>query len=240
MPTQPQKAHTPRSKNFAASIPALLLLSPGLDNPDYILGAGSDTRVLWGCFLDVVTALAGIGSAVALFPVVKRQHEALALGFVTSRMFEAAVIVIGVVSLHAVVTLHQDVAGATATDPASLVTTGRSLVAVRNWTFLLGPNLMAAINALLPGTLMYKSGLVPRIIPTMGLVGAPLLLAAVIATLFGGDGQLSAWRRWQPSRSPPGSSRSAPGWSSKASGRRPSPAPSRPTQGTRPPSPETP
>ena len=172
---------------FAASIPALLLLNSShvLTNPDYIVGAGSDTRVLWGCLLDVVTALTGIGSAVALFPLVRKQNEATALGFVTSRMFEAAVIVIGVISLLSIVTLRHSHSVGTGTDAASLVNTGRSLVAVRNWTFLLGPAFMAAINALLLGSLMYRSRLVPRIIPTMGLIGAPLLLAAATATFFG-------------------------------------------------------
>jgi hypothetical protein len=95
-----------------------------LDNATYIVSAGADTRVLWGCFLDLVNALACIGTALALFPVLRRQQEAVALGFVTSRMLEAAIIVIGVVSLLAVVTLRQDLAGAPGTDPASLITTG--------------------------------------------------------------------------------------------------------------------
>jgi hypothetical protein len=124
---------------FAASIPALILLGPVLDNPDYIISSGADTRVLAGGLLDVVTALACIGTAVALYPVVKRQNEGLALGFVTSRMYEAAVIMIGVVSILAVVTLRQDVGGASATDTAPLLSVGRSLVAVHDWTFLLGP-----------------------------------------------------------------------------------------------------
>jgi hypothetical protein len=179
---------------FIASIPAaLLFLDPILNNANYIVSAGSDTRVVWGCLLDVVNALACIGTAVTLFPVVKRQNEALALGFVTSRMLEAAVIMIGVVSLLAVVTLRQDFAGHPGTDTATLVTTGRALVAVRDWTFLLGPGLMPALNALLLGTLMYRSRLVPRIIPAMGLIGAPLLLAAATTTLFGLTDQTSAW-----------------------------------------------
>jgi hypothetical protein len=172
---------------FVASIPAVFLLAPVLDNADYIVSAGADTRVLWGCFLDLVNALACIGTAVALFPVVKRQNEAVALGFVTSRMLEAAIILIGVVSLLAVVTLRQDLAGAPGTDTASLVTTGQALVAVRDWTFLLGPGLMPGINALLLGWLLYRSGLVPRVIPLMGLIGAPLLIASATATLFRGN-----------------------------------------------------
>jgi hypothetical protein len=176
---------------FAASIPALPLLAPVLNNPDYIVSAGADTRVLLGCFLDLVTALAGIGSAVALFSVVQRQHEGFALGFVTCRILEAVFIVIGVVSLLSVVTMRQ--AGAPGTDSASLVTAGQALVTVRDWTFLLGPTLMAGINALLLGTLMYRSRLVPRVIPTLGLVGAPLLLTSTIATMFGINHLGSVW-----------------------------------------------
>jgi Domain of unknown function (DUF4386) len=176
---------------FAASIPALLLLAPVLHHPDYIAGAGADTSVLWGCFLDLVTALAGIGSAVALFSVVKRQHEGFALGFVTSRIVEAVFIVIGVVSLLAVVTLRQ--AGTAGTDAASLVTVGQALVAVRDWTFLLGPTFMAGVNALLLGTVMYRSRLVPRIIPTLGLIGGPLLLTSTTATMFGINNLGSVW-----------------------------------------------
>jgi hypothetical protein len=178
---------------FTASIPALPLLDPVLHNPNFILGSGSDTGVLLGCLLDLVTALAGIGSAVALYPVVKRHGQARALGFVTTRMFEAAVIMIGVMSLLAVVTLRKDHAGATGADATSLVIAGQSLVAVRDWTFLLGPSLMAALNAVLLGSLMYRSRLVPRIIPTMGLIGAPLLIAATTATFFGLTEQFTVW-----------------------------------------------
>ncbi len=105
---------------FAASIPALLLLDPVLSDPGYILGAGHDNQVLFACLLDVVTALTGIGSAVAVFPVVKRVNESMALGFVMSRMVEAAVILIGVVALLSVVTLRQDFAGSASADAGSL------------------------------------------------------------------------------------------------------------------------
>lgn len=196
-PTDPTRKHAFYAGalyliTFIASIPALMLIQPVLDNPDFILGAGSDTRVLWGCLLDTVNALAAIGTAVALFPVVKRQNESLALGFVTSRLMEAAIIMIGVVSLLAVVTLRQDFPGS-GDNAATLVTTGQSLVAVRDWTFLLGPGLMPAFNALLLGTLLYKSRLVPRVIPTMGLLGAPLLMTAAIATVLGVNDQFSVW-----------------------------------------------
>jgi hypothetical protein len=171
---------------FISSIPAaFFLLAPVLENPDYIIGSGNDTQVLLGCFLDLINAFACIGTAVALYPVVKRQNGSAALGFVTSRVMEAAIIVIGVISLLTIVTLRQDLTGTAGADTASLVTTGHSLVATRNWTFLLGPDLMAGINALLLGSLMYRSRLVPRLIPTLGLIGGPLLIAASIAIFFG-------------------------------------------------------
>ena len=179
---------------FAASIPAAFyFLAPVLDNPDYVLGSGADARVITGCLLDVVTALAGAGAAVVLFPVVSRQNRTLALGFVTSRLLEGAIIIIGVVSLLAIVTLRKDFAGAPGADTDSLSITAASLVAVRDFTFQIGPGFMAAVNALLLGSFMYRSGLVPRVIPVMGLIGAPLLLAAKIATVYGVNDDSTMW-----------------------------------------------
>jgi hypothetical protein len=171
---------------FATSIPARVLYGPVRNDPNYILGPGTaDTQVLFAGFLDVMLALACFGTAVALYPVVKRQNEGVALGFVGSRTLEAAIIVAGVVSLLSVVTLRQAGAGPDA------VATGQALVAMYDWTFLFGPGFMAAVNALLLGSLMYRSGLVPRIIPLAGLIGAPILLVSDTATLFGLWGQTS-------------------------------------------------
>jgi hypothetical protein len=174
---------------FASSIPArFVLLDPVLSDPEYVVGPGGDTGVLVGGLLDMVNALACIGTAVVLFTVVKRQNETVALGFVTSRVLEAAIISVGVVSLLSVVTLRQDLAGTAGAEEGSLVTVGASLVAVYDWTFLFGPNVMAAVNALLLGSLMYRSGLVPRAIPLMGLIGGPLLLASVTGIVLGTHG----------------------------------------------------
>ncbi len=175
------------------SIPTLALYGPVKNHRDWILGSGAGTAVLVGGFLEVIVALACIGTAVTLYPVVKRQNEGTALGFVAARVLEAGMIFTGVVSLLSLVTLRQHLGGAAGADAASLVTTGASHVAIYNWTFLLGQNLMPGINALLLGSLMYRSRLVPRLIPMMGLIGAPLLIASVFATLFGGIGQYSHW-----------------------------------------------
>ena len=174
------------------SIPTLALYGPVKDNRDWILSSGGHTAVLVGGFLEVIVALAGIGTAVTLYPVVKRQNEGTALGFVAARVVEAGMIFTGVVSLLSLVTLRQHLGAAAGADAASLVTTGASHVAVYNWAFLLGQSLMPGINALLLGSLMYRSRLVPRVIPMIGLIGAPLLIASVFATLFGGIAQYSS------------------------------------------------
>jgi hypothetical protein len=140
--------------------------------------------MLWGAFSEVVVALAGIGTAVVLFRVARRQSETAALGFVVSRVVEAAGILVGVVSLLSIVSLR-DVAGTAGADRASLVTTGHSLLANYDSAFLISQSLMPVFNALCLGYVMYRSGLVPRILPIMGLVGAPLLLASDILIFFG-------------------------------------------------------
>ena len=149
---------------IVASIPAQFInYAPILNNPDYVLGAGADTRVMWGGLLEVIAALACIGTAVVLFPVVRRQHEGAALGFVTARVFEASLIVTGVVAMLSVVTLREP--SADGAEGVSRVVTSEALVAVHDWTFLLGPGVMPGINAMLLGYVMYRSGLVPRAHP---------------------------------------------------------------------------
>jgi len=176
---------------FISSIPAFFLQEPVLSNPDYIISSGSDTQVTMGSFLDLVTAFTGIGTAVALFSVVKRQHEGFALGFVTTRVMEGAIIVLSTVALLAIVSVRQE--GATGAEAATLTAIQHALVAVRDWAFLFGPGLMPVLNAVLLGTLLYRSRLVPRIIPIAGLVGAPLLFSSTIATMFGVNDPDTLW-----------------------------------------------
>jgi hypothetical protein len=161
------------------SIPTIALYGPVRNDPNYIVGPGPDTPVIFGGVLEIIVALACIGTAVVLYPVIKRQNEAVALGFIGARVLEAAAIFAGVVSILSVVTLRQAGAGADA------LVTGQALVALHNWTTLLGQGFLPAVNALLLGSLLYRSRLVPRIIPLVGLLGAPLLVASDIATLFG-------------------------------------------------------
>jgi hypothetical protein len=173
---------------FVFSIPALGFYDDVVNNPVFVLGAGNANGVLWGGLFEVLTGLAGIGTAVVLYRVVKRHGATGAIGFVASRILEASMIFVGVVSVLSVFTLRQEFAGG---DETAVVTAAQTLVAIKDWTFLLGPGLMAVVNALCLATVLYRSRLVPRIIPTIGLVGAPILLASFLATLFGAYDQVS-------------------------------------------------
>jgi hypothetical protein len=166
------------------SIPTLFLYVP-VHNPRYILGPGPDTRVVFGGILEVIVALAGIGTAVALYPVLKRQNQGAALGLVGSRVLEAAGILAGVACLLAIVSLRQAAAGTGA------LVAGQTLAILYDRIFLLSQSLMPAVNDLLLGYLLYQSRLVPRILPWIAFIGAPLLLASWIGVLLGLWGQRS-------------------------------------------------
>jgi hypothetical protein len=169
---------------FVTSIPALLLYDPVLNDHGYITGGGADTRVALGAVLELILIIANVGTAVVLFPVLKRQSESLALGYVAARVVECAFIAVGILSVLAVLTLRQDLAGPGA-DAATLKTVGRALVAIKDWTFVLGPGFVVGVgNGLILGYLMYRSGLVPRRMAVLGLVGGPLVCASGIAVVF--------------------------------------------------------
>jgi len=168
---------------FITAIAARILFDPVRDDLDYIVGPGADTRVFLGASLELLLIITNIGTAVVLFPLLRRQNEVLALGYVTARLVECTFIAVGLLSLLAVATLRQDASGA---DPESLQLVGQSLVAVYDWTFLLGPGFVVGVgNGLILGYLMYRSGLVPRRMAMLGLIGGPLIIASGLAILFG-------------------------------------------------------
>jgi Domain of unknown function (DUF4386) len=163
-----------------------------LDDPRYIVGAGADTSVSLGAFLELLLIISNIGTALVLWPVLKRVNEILALGYVTARIVECVFIAVGILSLLTVVTLRQEAAGA---DAGSLVAVGESLVVLHNWTRLLGPGFFVGVgNGLMLGYLMYRSGLVPRPLALLGLVGGPLIIASGDGVLFGVIEAGSVWQ----------------------------------------------
>jgi hypothetical protein len=168
---------------FAFSIPGALLYGSILDDPNYILGAGSDAHVRWGAFLEILLAIANIATAVVLFRILRRQSEAISLGYVALRIVESLIIIVGLISLLSILTLRQEGGDA---GSASLILAGKSLVAVHEWTQLLGPLLCAGFgNGLLLGYLMYTTGLVPRPMASIGLIGGPVAFLTGTAVLFG-------------------------------------------------------
>jgi hypothetical protein len=173
---------------FVFSIPAVLIYGP-VFKAHYVLGPGADHRVALAAFLEILTAICNIATAVVLFPIAKRQSQSVSLGYVASRTLESTVIVIGAVSLLSIVTLRHAFGGAAGADAATFVTVGRSLVAFHDWTFLIGPTFCAGFgNGILLGYLMYRSGLVPRPWAVLGLVGGTLCFAAATARLFTTNG----------------------------------------------------
>jgi len=165
---------------FITSIPALVLYQPVLDHPiGYIAGAGQNNRILFGVLLELLLIIANIGTAVVIFPIVRRQSEELALGYVTARLFECTFIAVGIVAVMGIVTLQKEVAGAAEGSVAY------TLAAIKDWTFLLGPGWVVGWgNGLILGYLMYRSGLVPRKMTWLGLVGGPLIILSGTLVLF--------------------------------------------------------
>jgi hypothetical protein len=168
------------------SIPALILYGPLLNDPNYVTGPGADQAMYLGAFLEFVTGIANVGTAVTLYPLVRRQNETLAISYVASRAVESAFIVTGIFAVLSVVTLRQDFAATAGADAATYITIARTMVAFHDWTFTFGPGLLAGFgNGLILGTLMYQSGLVPRAFALVGVIGGPLVFSSGIAALFG-------------------------------------------------------
>jgi hypothetical protein len=163
---------------FLTSIPALALYQPVLDDPAaYIAGDGKDSQIYLGAFLELLLIIANVGTAVVLYPIVRRQNELLAIGYVAARIIECVFIAGGIIFVLGVVSLRKD-----SPDAADLAV---SLAALKDWTFLFGPGFIVPFgNGLILGYLMYTSGLVPRRMAWLGLIGGPLLLFSSIGTLF--------------------------------------------------------
>jgi hypothetical protein len=177
---------------FITSIGALVFYAPLLGDPNYVVGAGADSQVFLGALLEVLLAIANIGTAVTLFPILKRENRAMALGYVASRTVESTMILVGVISLLSLVTLRQKLGGAAGAD-AALVIVGRALVAIHDWTFVMGPGFCVAVNDLLLGYLLYRTALVPRALTVLGIVGGPVLFVAQTAQMFGVIQPFSTW-----------------------------------------------
>ena len=166
---------------YATSIPALLLFDPVLNDAHYVTSAGADMQIQFAALLEFILIVANIGSAVMLYPVMRRHFPAGAVGFVAARLIESAFIGVGILSVLSVVSLR-----ASGGEGAALPVVAQALVAVKNWSFQFGPGFVVPIgNGMLLGWMMYRSGMMPRRLAMLGLVGGPVLFAASTGILFG-------------------------------------------------------
>ena len=179
---------------YLTSISAKFAFYPPFFETDYILGAGADSQLAWGALAEVILVVANVGSAVVLYPVLRRQNETLALGFVTARVMESVFIAVGILAVLTTITLRQDFAG-TGADDGALSVVGEALMTMQEWTFILGPGFVVGVgNGLLLGYLMYRSGLVPRGMAALGLLGGTLICLAGAAMMLGVIEVGSTWQ----------------------------------------------
>ena len=175
---------------FVTSIAAKILFVNGVGGTfselDFGSGEVSENSVYLGAILEFGVIVTNIATAVVIYPIVKRQSEKLALGYVTARVMESTFIMVGILSIVSIVSVSGALAGATGAEATALTVQGDSLAATYDWAFLFGPGLVVGFgNGLILGYLMYRSGLVPRGMAMLGLIGGPLLILSFVLTLFG-------------------------------------------------------
>lgn len=177
---------------FATSIPGALLYGPVLNDPHFVLGAGQTAPVLAGALLEIALIVANLGTALVLYPLLRRTSPSQALAYVVARVMESTLIAVGILSLLTVVTLRQD--GAASGGSAAAVAISQALVALHGWTFLLGPGFVVGLgNGLILGVLLYRARLVPRGWAVLGMIAGPLVSLSGVAVLLGAYDQVSPW-----------------------------------------------
>ena len=176
------------------AIIGLALYQPILNDADYIVKASAnETQVIWGAFCELILAFSVIGIAVMMYPILNKENESIAIGYVCFRLLEATIIIIGIISLLSVVTLNQEFTKAVNPNVISFLTAGKLLITLHNWTFLFGPNLALGPGTLMMSFVLYKSKLVPRFIYILGLIGGPLMFSCAVLVMFGVFLQISIW-----------------------------------------------
>jgi hypothetical protein len=172
----------------------LALYQPILIDTSYIIkGSVSETQVIWGVFCELVLAISIIGISILMYPVLNKENESIAIGYVCFRLLEAIILIIGIISLLTIVTLSHEFTNEVEPNASSFLTAGKLLVSVHHWTFLLGPNLALGPSTLMMSYILYKLKLVPRIISILGLTGGPLIFICAVLVMFGVFLQISFW-----------------------------------------------
>ena len=176
------------------AVVGFILYTPILNGPDYLVqGAENKNQVLLGAIMELLLVCSAIGTAVGLFPFLRKYNESIALGYLCFRFLEAVLITIGIISVLSLLTLSQKFVAAAAPNASAFQASGTLLIAIHDWTFLLGPSLMLGINTAMYSSLLYTSKLVPRLIAGMGLTGAALVFLEALLAMFGVVSQVSVW-----------------------------------------------
>lgn len=175
-------------------IGGLILYKPILNDPDYLIqGSAHGNQVVLGAVMELILVVSAVGTATTMFPLLRIHNETIALWHVCFRFLEAIIITVGVISVLSLLTLSRQYVAGGAVDTASFQATGTALKALHDWTFLLGPNFFLGINTIMYSYIFYKSGLVPRFIPILGITGSALIFLCALLVMFGVIEQVSAW-----------------------------------------------
>jgi len=176
------------------AIIGLKLYDPILNGHDYLVeGSKHANQVIFGAIMELILVASAIGTSTTMFPFLRMYNETIALWHVFFRFLEAVIITVGVISVLSLLTISKEFVATGATNITAFQASGTLLKAVHDWTFLLGPNFMLGINTMMYSYIFYKSRLVPRFIPIIGMIGATLVFAAAILEMFGVFSQISVW-----------------------------------------------
>ena len=165
---------------------SLTLTGPILDDPDYLVEISvNKNRIMSGVLVQLIMAFATASIAIWLYPVLKKYHEALALGAASFRIIEGVFQIVSAVSLLALLTLSQDFVKAGAPDSSHFQTLGGLLLAGRDWVGQVATILPWILGALMYYYVFYQTKLVPRWLSVWGLVGSVLAIVATMLFMFG-------------------------------------------------------
>jgi hypothetical protein len=177
-----------------SAVAGVILYGPILNGSDYLMnGSKHANQIILGALMELILVISAVGTATTMFPILRRYNETIALWHVCFRFLEAIVITVGVISVLSLLTLSREFVAAGASDVASFQTSGTVLKAIHEWTFMLGPNFMLGINTMMYSYIFYKTKLVPRFIPIIGMTGAALVFICALLVMFGVIEQVSVW-----------------------------------------------
>lgn len=169
-----------------SAVVAVLCYDPVLNDNWYLAVInGKKTELLVGVLNDLFLVMAAVGTAIMLFPYLRRWNEHLALGYLCFRFMEAVFIAIGAVSILGLLQLsiHYEASGIH--NQENLSDIGYLLQGLHRWTSMLGPNFMLGVNTILYSYLLFRTRLVPRPLAMFGMVTAVLVFTAGLLEMFG-------------------------------------------------------